>query len=131
MGSFKLFETDMKVPCDTFQCHERAAYFIGKEDSPKSMLTKVCEKCAGELKDDILSKVTFVKATAEEIEAKAEGFLGTIVTGDFNPLPFEEPPKEANLEDLTVAELKKLASEAGHEGISKKTKAELIELLVN
>lgn len=126
MSTFKLFETDMKVPCDTFQCHERAAFFIGKEDAPKSMLTKVCQKCANELIEDIVNSVAFIKA--EELPSTVEIYSkGTHTVG----IPFEEPPKEANLEDLTVVELKKLASEAGHEGLSKKTKAELIELLVN
>lgn len=123
MSTFKLFETDMKVPCDTFQCHERAAYFLGKEDAPKSMLTKICQKCADELVEDIMKAFPVYQGeeiTAEPIESDS------IIT-----IPFEEPPKEANLEDLTVVELKKLASEAGHEGISKKTKSELIELLVN
>lgn len=124
MSTFKLFETDMKVPCDTFQCHERAYFFLGKEDSPKSMLTKICAKCAKELVDDIVSAVeVFPKAThvtGGEVPHVATAYI-----------PFEEPPKEANLEDLTVAELKKLAADEGHEGLSKKSKADLIKLLVN
>lgn len=113
MSTFKLFETDMKVPCDTFQCHERAAYFIGKEDAPKSMLTKVCEKCATELAESILKKyenVTTVEALPfEEVE---EGF-GIEVDGKL-------------IADMNVAELKKVCKKLGITGYSDKTRTELL-----
>lgn len=121
MGHFRLVETDMKIPCDTFQCHERTAYFLGREDSPKSMLINICQKCADELIIDIQKHYTVVE-TVEVLP------LGTHV---IETVPFEEPPKEANLEDLTVSELKKLAADEGHQGWSKKTKSELIQMLVN
>jgi hypothetical protein len=57
MSTFKLFDCDMNVPCDTFQCFGRAKYFLGKEDAPKSTLTKVCQECANELIEDIVNSV--------------------------------------------------------------------------
>lgn len=125
MGKFRLLETDMKIPCDTFQCHERTAYFLGREDSPKSMLINICQKCADELILDIQKNYTVIEEVAIQ-----DATISNIEAGKIS-IPFEEPPKEANLEDLTVAELRKLAADEGHEGLSKKTKPELIKLLVN
>lgn len=106
MSVFKLFDCDMVVPCDTFQCFGRAKYFIGKEDAPKSTLTKVCESCAQELKESIIHP---------PIES----------------LPFtDEPPKEMFFDkpvsDWTVYELREKATVLGIQGVTRKNKAELI-----
>lgn len=54
MATYQLFPCEYRVPCDTFQCHGRAKYFIGKDDAPKNTLTKVCAECADELIHNII-----------------------------------------------------------------------------
>lgn len=77
---FGLQPTEMKIPCHTFQCFGRAKYYIGKPDSPKGTEYFVCEKCAEELKDQVLADYVAKKDEPPEVEL----------------MPFEdtpEPPK--------------------------------------
>jgi len=117
--SYKLFDCDLKVPCDTFQCYGRAKYFLGNEDAPKSTLTKVCETCANELIEDIVNSVQIVNAP------KAEA----LPFADEAPIFPIEAYSTIVLSDLTVAELKAIAADHGIEVKSKATKAEIIEAI--
>lgn len=112
---FGLQFTDLKIPCQTFQCYGRAAFSLGKPDSPNGTAQYVCDQCAQELRDSIIAEH---EASKPVIEAE---------------LPFEDGPEEAvsegKLEDLKVDALKAIAEGKGITGISKKNKAELIELI--
>lgn len=115
MSTFGLQPTDLPVPCQTFQCYGRAAYFLGRSDAPAGTTQLVCVQCAQELKDQIFKELNVV-----EVEA----------------LPFTDIEDEApdvtdakEFKDMTVAELKTFA-ESIHVSIpSKATKAEIISLL--
>jgi hypothetical protein len=122
MTTFGLQPTDMKVPCSTYQCFGRAAYFLGKEDSPNGTVSYVCEQCAQELRDQLTQKVL---PTVEEP-----------VEHDLLPFEPEAPEYEVQqedkvipLEDLSYLKLKSMAKEMKIEGYSTKDKAELIELI--
>jgi hypothetical protein len=122
MTTFGLQPTDMKVPCSTYQCFGRAAYFLGKEDSPNGTVSYVCDQCAQELKDQLTQKVL---PTVEEP-----------VEHDLLPFEPEAPEYEVQqedkvipLEDLSYLKLKSMAKEMKIEGYSTKDKAELIELI--
>lgn len=121
MTTFGLQPTDMKVPCSTYQCFGRAAYFLGKEDSPNGTVSYVCDQCAQELKDQLTQKVL---PTVEEP-----------VEHDLLPFEPETPEYEVQedkvipLEDLSYLKLKSMAKEMKIEGYSTKDKAELIELI--
>lgn len=118
MSTFSLFPCTLQVPCDTFQCHNRAAFFIGKEDAPKSTLTKVCDQCANEL---IESAVAF-RDIAVQVNADP------IVTDD--PMTgVEDTLLGKRIIDWEVTELKKKAKELGLTGYSQKNKAELARLI--
>jgi hypothetical protein len=58
MSEFQLFDCDLKVPCDTFQCYNRAKYYVGKPDQSKGVLVgHICEKCATELVKNLPSEL--------------------------------------------------------------------------
>ena len=106
MNTFGLHPTDLPVPCQTFQCYGRAAYFLGRIDAPQGTTQLVCEQCASELKAQIIINAL----------PKAE------------PIPPTDDPM-TGIEDLKVAELKDLAETKGLKVPSKATKAEIITLL--
>lgn len=118
MSTFGLYPTDLKVPCSSFQCYGRAAYFLGKEDAPNGTYTIVCEQCASELKEQL--------QPANVVEVEAKPFLD-------EEIPFTDLPEEVediqSLEDLTVKELKEIAEAENIHLPSKATKPEIIKLL--
>lgn len=119
MSTFKIIPDEVYGTCHTYQCHNRIEYKLGKEDTPRGTEFLICGQCAQELKD-------FIAAELKEAEKE---------------LPFADEPEEvepiiSNLvvaakafNELTVPELKEFAEGIGITGISKKTKAELIELI--
>ncbi|HDU1185811.1 TPA: Rho termination factor N-terminal domain-containing protein [Listeria monocytogenes] len=114
MSTFKIIPDEVYGTCHTYQCHNRIAFKLGKEDTPRGTEFLICEQCAQELKDSIAEEL--VKGIEEAI------------------LPFADEPKELVVaakafNELTVPELKEFAEGIGITGISKKTKAELIELI--
>jgi hypothetical protein len=117
MKTFKLFPCHYQIPCDTFQCHGRAAYFLGKEDAPTSTLTKVCEQCANEL---IASAVEF-RDIAVEVHADP-----------VPEVPFEDPGIQIDgkpIEELSNLELKRACKNLGITGYSDKKREELVKLI--
>lgn len=115
MSTFGLYPTDMPVPCQTFQCYGRAAYFLGRSDAPGGTTQLVCDQCAQELKDHITAELNVKSAEVE-------------------PLPFTDIEDAAVIEvkdfkDMTVAELKSFAESIDVAIPSKATKAEIISLL--
>jgi hypothetical protein len=118
MSKFGLYPTDMKISCSTFQCYGRAAYYLGKDDSPNGTTTIICQECADSL-------------------------IGNIVLEHANPIPQELPFEPTNEElaepadmlfdrpvsDWTIAELKEKAAELGLEVKSKMNKADLVHLI--
>jgi hypothetical protein len=112
VSTFGLQPTDLPVPCQTFQCYGRAAYFLGRSDAPAGTTQLVCVQCAQELKDQIFKELNVV-----EVEA----------------LPFTdiEPTEDpmTDYSELKVAELKDLAESEGIKVPSKATKSEIISLL--
>lgn len=107
MSEYKLFDCDMHVPCDTFQCFGRASFFIGKEDAPKSTLTKVCDQCANELIGYVLKS----QAPAESDEPATD------------EISFKE------YEDMNYIELKSFAKRIGLTGFHNKSKPDLISMI--
>jgi hypothetical protein len=75
---FGLQKTDMQIACHTFQCFNRAAYYIGRPDSPRGTEYYVCDQCADELKDQVLADYVAKKDEPPEVEL----------------MPFEEPVEE-------------------------------------
>ena len=111
--AFGLQPTEIYTNCHTYQCYDVASHYLGHPDSPNGTVYYVCGKCASELKEQILHD------------------QASVVT-DIEPLPFEELPGIVEIKDfhqMTVAELKEYAEFIGMTGLSKKTKAELIELI--
>lgn len=122
---YQIFPCHIVSPCDTFQCHERSAYFIGKPDAPKNTLTKVCEKCASELVSHIVKNHAAVEVNADPVPNVSEG----------DSLPFE-PSIEDLLEiggklivDMNLKDLKAACKSLGLSGYSDKNREELIALL--
>jgi hypothetical protein len=117
--SFGLYPTDLKVPCQTFQCYERAAHFLGNEDSPQGTTQLVCDKCAGELQAQIINAAQpFIEAATEELP--------------FTDIEPTEDPMTGVVVDLTTLkrdELVALAESKEIEVPSKATKSDIITLL--
>ena len=109
MSTFGLQPTDMKITCHTFQCHNRAAYFIGRPDSPRGTEYYVCDQCANELIENVVNSVEFIEEP-ENKKTEIEMLL-------------DKPVSE-----WTVAELKDKAEEIGLPVKSKMNKADLIRL---
>jgi hypothetical protein len=117
LSTFGLQPTDLKVPCQTFQCYGRAAYFLGKSDAPAGTTQLVCEQCAQELKDQIFKE--FIDSAAKE-PVEELPFADHVEVDEVHPV---------DLHELKVADLKELAAREGIDVPSKATKAEIIHLL--
>jgi hypothetical protein len=124
MSHFGLQETDMKVPCSTYQCFGRAAYYLGKEDSPNGTVPYICEECAQELRDQIINKVIPTLEKVESPEVELMPFEPDAPVYEIQP-----EDKVVDLESLSFLKLKSMAKEMKIEGYSDKSKAELIELI--
>lgn len=121
---FQMFPVHLALPCDTHSCRgQKAAYFLGKPEDPVGTLTKVCEKCAGELVESLTIEAV-AKASAELKETSL--------------LPFE-PPEPDYIEvleidgkpitEMTVKELKAACKSLGLKGYSDKKEDELIAMI--
>lgn len=118
--AFGLQPTGIYTSCHTYQCYNTATHFLGHPDSPNGTVYYLCDQCAGELKEQVIS-AHLMDATKDIPSA----------------LTFEDVPEsveveaKATFEEMTVAELKSFCREAGVTGYSDKTKDEIIELLRN
>jgi hypothetical protein len=130
--TFQLYPCDLKIPCDTFQCYGRAAYFLGKPSHPKNLVTKICDKCANELIQNVADAHSL--PTREEkpaVEVNADPM-------DLHPEQFDGPVEQEEeilidgkpLKEYSVKELKTFCKEFGIKGYSDKKEAELIQLLI-
>lgn len=118
MSTFQIFPCKLVVPCDTFQCHGRATYFLGREDSPKSLLTKLCDKCANELVESMV-------AFKEEVVVNGDPIIP-------EPLPFDDPEITVDgkpIDELSYLDLKRACKNLGITGYSDKNKEELIGMI--
>jgi hypothetical protein len=118
MNPFCFFPCEYKVPCDTFQCYNRATFFLGREDAPKSTLTKVCEQCANELMDSAHAIRGIEAATSADPVPE--------------PLPFEDHGVTVDgkpIEELSNLELKRACKNLGITGYSDKKREELVRLI--
>lgn len=117
--AFGLQLTEIYTNCHTYQCYNIASFYLGHSDSPNGTVPYVCDQCAGELKEQILHA-----AASEVAQAPVEAELAP-----FEDEPVGEIAEIKDFNEMTVDELKEYAKFIGLTGISKKTKAELIELI--
>lgn len=117
MSTFGLQPTDLPVPCQTFQCYGRAAYFLGRSDAPAGTTQLVCVQCAQELKDQIFK---------EFIDSAAKEPVEELPFADIEPT---ELPEVVDFDKLTVSELKQYCKEIGIKGYSDKNREELMDLI--
>lgn len=81
MSKFGLYPTDLKMSCSTFQCYERAEYFLGMEDGPGGTTTIICGQCASELKEQL---------TSELVETVAEPVIETLTNAELKKVADEK-----------------------------------------
>lgn len=147
-NTFQLFPTQYKVPCHTHQCHGRAAYYIGRPSQKHTgTLQLLCENCANELIENIISNHQQVEVNADPLPVTISAdkivtgtiSVGTISASDIfaGKLPFEPPAGEIEvieidgklITDMTVKELKAVCKNLGITGYSDKKEKELIAMI--
>jgi hypothetical protein len=112
MSTFTLTPTDLKVPCQSFQCFGRAAYLLGKENSPRGTEFIICGECAQELVENILVDFAPMEDNPESNDNQDDMLDGKLIA------------------DWTVPELKEKAESLGLTKLSKLNKAELVAAII-
>lgn len=74
-NTFQLHPCDLDIPCQSFQCYERAAFYLGKKDAPRGTETIICQKCADELIDSIIKTKGSIEINGDPLPLSDETFF--------------------------------------------------------